>query len=235
MIDIHCHALYGVDDGAKDLEESLAMLKEAKGQGIQALVLTPHLRHGMFPYPKERILSHFETLKAKAEPLGLTLYLGCEHHASSAMVKELAEGSCLTLAGGDYVLAEFSYGDSFAAIRAKTGELMANGYLPVIAHAERCGCFQKDPEGCRELAAAGACIQLNADSILGLAGKAEEKLSRKLIKKGWGHLIASDAHGMRERACHLKECQSLVSRKYGEAAARRLFYENPKKIITGKM
>ncbi len=232
MIDIHCHALYGVDDGAKNLEESLEMLRDAKEQGVEAVILTPHLRHGMFPYPKERILRNFETLKPKAEAMGLALYLGCEHHASSRMTKELAERDCFSLAGGDYVLAEFSFEDAFSVLYAKVRELLSCGYLPVIAHGERYGCLQKDPKGCQELAAAGAYIQLNADSILGLAGKAEEKLSRKLVKKGWAHLVASDAHGAERRANHLQECRTAVAGKYGEETAYRLFLENPRKIIT---
>lgn len=232
MIDIHCHALYGVDDGAKDPEESLAMLRDAKEQGVQALILTPHLRHGMFAYPKERIQRHFEELKPKAEAMGLALYLGCEHHAGSTMAEELLEGKCFSLAGGDYVLAEFSFETPYTEIKAIIRELVSYGYIPVIAHAERYGCFQKDPKGCQELAAAGAYIQLNADSILGLAGKAEEKLSRKLIKKGWAHLVAGDAHGVERRGNHLGKCREFVAGKYGEETAYRLFEGNPRKIIT---
>lgn len=232
MIDIHCHALYGVDDGAKSLEESLTMLRDAKKQGIKALILTPHLRHGMFPYPKERIQRHFETLKSKAEAMGLALYLGCEHHASSDMTEELAKGDCFSLAGTDYVLAEFSFEDAYPALYAKTRELLSCGYIPVIAHAERYHCLQKEPKGCQELSAAGAYLQLNADSILGLSGKAEEKLSRRLIKKGWAHLVASDAHGAERRANHLGECREFVAGRYGEETAYRLFEGNPRKIIT---
>ena len=55
MIDIHCHMTYGVDDGSKSIEESVAMLQEAKNQGIKAIILTPHYRHGMFTYPIEEI------------------------------------------------------------------------------------------------------------------------------------------------------------------------------------
>ena len=58
MVDIHCHLLYGVDDGAKTIEESAAMLQEAKNQGISAIILTPHYRHGFFAYPKEEIEEH---------------------------------------------------------------------------------------------------------------------------------------------------------------------------------
>ena len=71
MIDIHCHLLYGVDDGAGTIEESVAMLKEAREHGIHGMILTPHYRHGMFSYPKEEIEEHFMQLKPYAEKLGI--------------------------------------------------------------------------------------------------------------------------------------------------------------------
>ena len=76
MIDIHCHLLYGVDDGAKTIEESVAMLEAAKEQGISAMILTPHYRHGMFAYPKEEIEEHFRILEPYAQKLGIYLALG---------------------------------------------------------------------------------------------------------------------------------------------------------------
>ena len=70
MIDIHTHLLFGVDDGAKSLEESVAMLEDAKRQGIEKCILTPHYRHGMFPYDKEKIDEHFEILKKELDFFG---------------------------------------------------------------------------------------------------------------------------------------------------------------------
>lgn len=232
MIDVHCHALYGVDDGAGSLEESLTMLRDAKAQGIRAMILTPHLRHGMFSYPKERILEHFEILKPKAQAMGLTLYLGCEHHTSSNMLKELLDGVCFPLAEGNCVLTEYSYETAYSDIKASVRELASNSYIPVIAHAERCLCVQREPEKCRELAEAGAYIQLNADSILRLAGKAEGKASRKILKHHWAHLVASDAHKAVGRINRLGACRQFVASKYGEAYAGRLFEGNPREIIT---
>ena len=77
--DLHTHILYGVDDGAHTMRESLALLEEASEQGVTDIVLTPHYRKGMFAYPTEDILKHFLLLKKAARPLALSLYLGCEY------------------------------------------------------------------------------------------------------------------------------------------------------------
>jgi hypothetical protein len=104
MIDIHCHLLYGVDDGAKTIEESVAMLEAAKEQGISAMILTPHYRHGMFAYPKEEIEEHFRILEPYAQKLGIYLALGTEYHVNSHIVEALDSGRCRTMAGSRYVL-----------------------------------------------------------------------------------------------------------------------------------
>ena len=100
MVDIHCHALYGVDDGAGGIEESTAMLQQAKSQGVETIVLTPHYRHGMFDYPAEQIRTNFARLKQEAEQTGIALYLGCEYHVDSRIIEALQENPCFSLAGG---------------------------------------------------------------------------------------------------------------------------------------
>ncbi len=231
MVDIHCHALFGVDDGAKSMEESIAMLQQAKSQGIEAIVLTPHYRHGMFDYPAERIRDHFARLKPEAEKLGIALHLGCEYHVNSRIFDALQEDSCFALAGGDFVLTEYSFDTEFSYIYGQTKKLISYGYVPVVAHVERYGCLLKNPKLCLELSNTGAYIQVNADSILGLDGKVGEKFSRKILKKGWADIVASDAHGVDKRACHLGDCMEYVTRKYGEEYAELLFDENPGKVI----
>ena len=136
MIDIHCHMLYGVDDGAEDRQMSVAMLKDAAKQGISAVILTPHYRQGMFKYPLEEIRAAYEDLYSEAEKLGVMIYLGCEYHADSDTGENLKNGRCLTLADSDYVLVEFKYESYIGFIRNTLNDLLAHGYTPVIAHAE---------------------------------------------------------------------------------------------------
>ena len=231
MIDIHNHSLYGVDDGAKSLEESIEMICTARKQGIDTIILTPHYRHGMFPYQKEVIEEHFEELKKATDELDINLYLGCEYHANSEMVDAFRMGRCEPLAGGDFVLTEYSYETEYSYIVQNTRLLLARGYIPVIAHVERYLCFFCAPKCCKEIQQLGAMIQINADSILGLNGGKVERFCRKILKKQWVDIVASDAHGINKRKNHLRESMEYVNKRYGMEYTQKLFLTNPEKII----
>lgn len=198
---------------------------------MEAVVLTPHYRHGMFSYPRERVIEHFGKLKKMLKGTGPELYLGCEYHVNSRMVEAFTNGRCLTLAGSDYVLTEYSFETEYSYINGQTRKLISCGYIPVIAHVERYGCLLKSPKLCAELSDAGAYIQVNADSVLGVAGRTEEKFCKKLLKHGWADIVASDAHDMKKRVCHLGECKEYVIKKCGRDYAEMLFRKNPQKIL----
>jgi protein-tyrosine phosphatase len=231
MIDIHCHLLYGVDDGAQTIEESIAMLCAAQEQGVEAIILTPHFRHGMFSYPNEIILENYEKLKAYAKEIGIGLALGTEYHVDFGIVDAFSGGRCRTLAGSRYILCEYSGDSEYSYLYSTAQELMLHGYVPVIAHAERCECITADIEGAARLRELGAWIQLNADAILGLEGMAAKKFCRRMLKAGYADVIASDSHDLSRRPCRLGKCRQAVVRKYGEEYAGRLFYGNPMEII----
>ncbi|MCR5748153.1 MAG: capsular biosynthesis protein [Lachnospiraceae bacterium] len=231
MIDIHCHALYGVDDGAVDREMSIGMLKDAAAQGVTAIVLTPHYRKGMFSYPLEKIQAAYQDLYEEAENIGLSLYSGCEYHVDSDMGENFNQGRCLTLAGSDYVLAEYGYETTYDFIRKSLNNLAAHGYSPVIAHAERYEVFIKKPQLLREMRDMGAKVQINADSVIGKEGFWTKQLCKKIIKEHLLDIVASDSHNMTDRGNHMKECYLYIAKKFGEERAKKLMEINPGKII----
>lgn len=231
FIDIHNHTLFGVDDGAKSLAESLDILEDMRNQGAQSVILTPHYRHGMFAYPVERVKEHFKELQDATKDWGMELHLGCEYHVNSNIIEAFNTGRCETLAGGDYILTEYSYVSEYSYIQEYTHRLLSCGYFPVIAHAERYACLVKKPALCAELSNMGALIQINADSVLGYDGRAAEKFCKKLLKHQWADIIASDTHDRTERACHMAECRAHVEKKYGSEYAEILFVKNPRRII----
>lgn len=234
MVDIHCHLLYGVDDGADTIEESAKMLYHAKEQGIEAIILTPHYRHGMFAYPKDAIASHFLELKPYAKELGIRLALGTEYHVNSQIVEALKGGRCQTLAGSRYVLSEYSHSSEYSYVYQMTQELILNGFIPVIAHVERYACMTEDIERADELRQLGAWIQMNADAVLGLEGRGSKKYAKRMIASGYVDVVASDSHGAKQRVCHMDECRAYLAKKFGADISDKLLRENPMTIIENR-
>ena len=234
FIDIHNHTLFGVDDGPQEIATAEKMLFDAKSQGAEAIILTPHYRRGMFAYPIDSIEHNFRELEQIAQAIGLSLFLGCEYHVNSDLIPNLQSGRCKTLAGSDYVLTEYSYQTEYSYIAEQTNRLLSCGYFPVIAHVERYKCLQKKPALCVELSNMGALIQVNADSVLGLAGWNEKRCCKTLLSKKWADVIASDAHDLTERASHMAICKTNIEKKYGEEYAERLFVKNPMRILNNR-
>ena len=231
MIDIHCHLLYGVDDGPKEIEESIEMLKEAARQGLTHIILTPHYRRGMFRFDKELADVHMSQLKPYAQKLGIELYLGTEIHVNGDIIQYLEEEKCLSLANSRYVLTEYEYDTEYSYIFQMTHTLFRHGYVPVIAHVERYGCLNKNPKKLEELQEIGALIQVNASAISGDEGWKVKNFCKNILKRGWVDIVASDSHGIKKRSCCLRRAYEYISEKYGEKQAFRLIVTNPNKIL----
>lgn len=231
MIDIHCHLLYGVDDGPEAQEESVAMLEEAKAQGITDIILTPHYRRGMFRYDRRAVEEHAAKLEKQAEKIGIGLHLGTEIHVNGDILDALEEGRYLPLAGGEYVLTEYEYSTEYKYIFKMTQELLRYGYIPVIAHVERYGCLVQEPGRLDELKEIGALIQVNAGAVIGKEGWGAKQYCKKILKNNWVDIVASDSHDLKRRPCHMAKCYEYLEKKYGQRTADRLMRKNPSKVL----
>lgn len=188
----------------------------------------------MFSYPSQKIEEAYQRLREYAASVGVDLSIGCEYHVDHDIFDHLETSRVHTLADTSHVLTEYSYSDSLDRILSYTQELIMRGWKPIIAHAERCEVFQRKPRMVIEAADAGAGIQVNADSILGLDGRLVKKTSRKFLDLGIVDYIASDAHDMDERAGHMEQCYTFIRKKYGEDITHMLFEKNPGKIFDRK-
>ena len=233
MIDIHNHTLFGVDDGPKEIQISLEMIKRAVSHGITEIILTPHYRAGMFPYDPEKIETNYKDLRTAIteDGIDIRLYLGCEYHVDEKILDHIARGRVHTLGDGDFVLTEYSYGSDFDYMLEQTRRLRRSDYHPIIAHAERYACLEKKPKLCGELQKEGALIQCNANALLGKEGKSAQRMIWKLLKNEWVDMIASDTHDLNDRDNHMEEAFQAVKFKYGENYALKLFQEIPGIII----
>jgi protein-tyrosine phosphatase len=204
VIDLHCHILPGVDDGAASDEEALEMLHIAEEDGIDRIVATPHVppKPGQRLSPEE-ILMRVGALNKLATGSGIPIQVlaGSEVRFEPGIVEALQQGEFLSLNGSPYVLLELPlFGDWPSKVRATVFELQMAGFIPVLAHVERYPAVQRDPDRLIDLVTTGVVMQLNADSIRGGADSRAARTARRLLTSRMAHLVASDAHSPRSRA-----------------------------------
>ena len=233
LIDMHCHIVPGVDDGARDLYDAAKILQLEYRNQVQSVIVTPHYRAGMFETPQKEVERQFQRIDemTRRSRSGMRVYLGCEYHTNAHMVEDLKKGLRPTMAGTEYVLVEFSGRHNYQIIRNQVYALLAAGYRPIIAHAERYPCLTKTPALVQELVHMGAQIQLTSANVLGKSGWWQKQFCHKMIQKKQVHYIASDAHDQGHRKPDLLPCAEYVSKKYGQQMAEQIFIKNPAKII----
>lgn len=226
MIDIHCHMLPGVDDGAKDEAMALAMIEKSVNDGVTHIILTPHFRK----YDENKRLKQteiFETLKQTVKDKGIPveLYLGREVYYKDNLIDQTKH---LAIDGSPYVLVEFS-----TTMEQNIDEIVFNLKVsklkPIVAHVERYPYLKK--EDYHQIRLTGGLLQVNAGAIKGFEGFGKRRLIKYLLKNQLVDVVATDAHNLTNRKPNLKNAYKSVLKKYGKAYADLIFYENPKKII----
>lgn len=233
MIDIHSHILPGVDDGAKNMEQSLRMLRMAWEQGIEAMIVTPHY-HKKWPGPEPEVIQKkTEELQKQAHGQGIPiqLYTGNELFYHHGLIEKLKAREVCTLAGSVYVLVEFYPGEEFEYITDGLSELQAYGYRPILAHVERYVCLMNDSERIWELVSRGCLIQMNAKSVEGKSNWKTRHQVWKLLKNEMVHFIATDTHDEKERPPRIAVAEGYVKKKCGDEYCNQIFNENAKQIL----
>lgn len=233
IADIHTHVLPGVDDGAKDLPEALEMIRVAWENGTRAMVLTPHYRGAYRKNSGVYLRESFEKFSdaVREQYPDMVLRLGQEVHYDTAVPDRISEGDILSLFDSEFVLLEFGSRATRSQILAGIVGIVRYGFTPIIAHVERYRAFLTDKSLVREVLDMGALVQLNADSVMGRQGLRVKWFCHGLLKKHCVHFIASDAHDCSRRTPALRECYLRISRKYGEAYATQIFWENAQTIM----
>ncbi len=221
LVDLHCHIIPGVDDGATHEAESLRMLRVAEEEGIGIVAATPHAHH----CSAERIPAKVERLNELAAEAGLAVrvVVGQEVRLAADLVARYRAGQLATLNGGRYLLLELPLSGNWPTyLRRMIDQLQALGLRPILAHAERYGDIQRDPAPLRELIACGVPIQVNAASLSGPAERAARPAAERLLREGLVHLIASDAHDDRWYPPRLRAALARAAEIAGPAYADRL-------------
>ncbi len=236
IANIHCHMLYGIDDGAKTPEMSVSMIDKSYKDGVRVLCMTPHYNPAYFKYHSGAMVSHYKKLKAYAAEKypDLKICLGQEIFYYHDTVEDIMHGRCLTLNKTRCVLVEFSPMESRTTITANVSNLLTSGFTPVVAHIERYDSIRKKKGVVEELKRRGAYIQVNAASILGKYGFGIKRYVMSLIKHGLADIVADDCHNMTDKAPSLGEAYDAVKRKFGVDTANRVFFTTTEKLLFGR-
>ena len=233
FVDIHCHIMPGVDDGARDEEMSLAMLRVAAAEGIEHVILTPHHKPGYRNVSAAGIVRRTKALQAlcDAEKIPVALHTGCELYYYEEALPLIEAREIAPLAGSRYVLVEFYPAEPYTQIRNAVYALSGLDVRPVIAHVERYGEVVSDITRVRELHDMGCLLQVNALTITGHYGRGLRSFAKQALKEGLISFVATDAHRLSTRAPHLKEAYRYVTAKIGAAYAQKIFYDNAMCLI----
>lgn len=233
MIDLHCHILPGIDDGAPDLELSLAMARRAVEDGITVTACTPHIMPGYYENTGPEIRQHVVALQAALDEheIPLRLTTGADVHLVTDLIAGLKSGRILTLNDSRYFLFEPPHNVAPPRMGDSIFSVMTAGYLPIITHPERLRWIEDHYESMGEMVHGGAWIQLTAASVTGKFGKRAQYWSERMLDEGLVHILATDAHNMRTRSPILSEAVEAVAKRLGDQAARDMVFTRPQAVL----
>jgi protein-tyrosine phosphatase len=233
MVDLHCHILPGMDDGAADLGAALKMARLASEDGVRAICATPHA--GVNPYrnSKDEIIGSVKQLQAKIDEAGVAikLFAGSEVPVTADIAMMAEEDELVTLGDSSYILVELPFYGDLSGARGQIFELSIAGLRVVLAHPERAQALQHAPDLLEDLRYAGCRTQINAGSIRGTEGRKVRGMCRRWLKDGLVDVIASDAHSPDRRRPALSPIREEVVELCGEDMWRRMTVVNPARIL----
>ena len=238
MIDIHCHILPDVDDGAGNLSDAVEMAKLAADSGIRAIIATQHCNvPGVDPNcwdtgMEDRFLSLRSALKQR--DIQISLYPGQEVFLSAGFLERLRKGELISLNHSGYLLVEFDVEETASQAYRKLRQIRAEGYTPIVAHPERYGFVMEQKEAVYRLREAGALLQVNKGSLKGRFGFASGNAADRIMRHRLADFASSDAHSQYSRTPYLADVHELICERYSADYAELLLCTNPQKVISNE-
>lgn len=234
FVDLHCHWLPGVDDGAPTLAAGASMLRSLGDLGFERVLATPHMRPGMFDNTAAALRAAFESADADlGAGAGLPRReLSCEHFFDDVVFKRLCAGEGLPYPGGAAVLLEF-YESSFPPqVDQLLSQLRRRGFTPVIAHPERYRAVWERPEIIDRLLDLGAVALLDLAALVGKYGRRPQRCAEQLLDREAYHAACSDAHRP-EDIEQVRQGMAVLRARYGADEVELLLREGPLEILAG--
>jgi len=233
VIDLHCHILPGIDDGAPDLAEALAMARVAVADGIRVTACTPHIYPGMYENDAAGIRAAIAALREELirEDIPLQLVEGADVHLTPDLLGGLRSGRIPSLNGTRYFLFEPPHHVAPPRIENVVFDLVAAGYVPIVTHPERLSWIDNHYPMFVSLAKGGAWMQLTAGAITGRFGGRAKYWSERMLDEGMVQIIATDAHRADKRPPLLAEARDAVAKRLGDAEAIRMVETRPAAVL----
>ena len=233
MIDIHTHLLNGVDDGSRDVIESLTSFKLAEEAGFTDIILTPHYIEGYYENDYETIQPKIQELKSKLYDNNILIKL---HHGNEVYISDdigdlIKDGTVAKLARSRYLLFELPQKSKMLNLNQLVEDIKAAGCVPVLAHPERYMFVQHNPNELLPLIQKGVLMQSNYGSIIGQYGKEAQKTIVKLLKSNMVHLLGSDTHRTGFIYGHFGRVEREFLKYISEDKFEELTTKNPMQIL----
>lgn len=237
MIDLHCHILPGVDDGAKSMADSLDMARKAVNEGITHILATPHHKNRNWNNEKMDVVRLVNSLQEEINNHGidLTIFPGQEIRIYGEILEDIKQDKILFVDEfQQYLLIEFPTESIPNYTERLFYELESNGITPIIVHPERNREILEHPNRLETLVDKGALTQLTASSYVGGFGKKIQRLSYQLIESNLVHIIASDAHNIGSRSFHMNSAYTKLEQEFGSKLVQ-IYEQRVKDLVNGEV
>lgn len=233
MIDLHCHLLPGVDDGAERLDISLEMARIACRDGITITACTPHILPTIYDNDGSAIKAAVSRLQDELTSAGIPLRLisGADVHVAANLAEGLKNGRVLTLNDSRYLLLEPPHYAPLPQLEEYVFKLHAAGYIGILTHPERLKWIETQYRLIERMVHNGVWVQLTAGSLTGRFGRRPRYWAERMLDEGLCHILATDAHNTSARAPLLAEARDAAAKRVGEQEATELVLMRPRGVI----
>ena len=233
MIDLHCHILPGIDDGAPDLGVALAMARCAVEDGIVTCACTPHIYPGLYENDRSGIAAAMNRFAQalESEGIDLALVIGADTHLRPDLVEEIRAGRVPTLNDTRYLLLEPPHHVLPPQFEDSVFRLAIAGYVPVITHPERLTWIESSYVVFKRLVSRGVWMQVTAGSLTGRFGRRPKYWAERMLDDGLVHILATDSHHVDRRPPLLAEGRAAAEARVGAREALHLVQTRPRGIL----
>lgn len=236
MIDLHCHMLPGLDDGANDLETSLEMARMAIADGVTTVACTSHILPGLYPNTAAKLLAATDNLRAALRRSGIALDIVCgaDAHMDVQFTQKLARHEIPTIADSRYVLVEPPHHVAPIRMEQFFFEILLAGYVPILTHPERLRWISEQYRVFERLSRHGVWMQITASSLTGRFGREPLYWAERMLAEGRVHVIATDAHDTHRRPPDLSKGWEAAARRAGEHEATHMVLTRPRGVLANE-